>query len=125
MTQPTSPFCKQADLDPSAGRPTSVAPGPLDPVEMRGLCSIAEGTAHASGVEFFETLVKHLATALGTRYAFVGEFAGSNTRVRTIAYYGNGGILDNEEWDLGGHSLRRRRQGKHLSLPDGSQSKLS
>jgi PAS domain S-box-containing protein len=69
---------------------------------MTALCAIAEGTAHASGVEFFETLVRHLASALHTRYAFVAEFAGSNTRVRTIAYYGNGQIIENEEWDLAG-----------------------
>jgi formate hydrogenlyase transcriptional activator len=119
MTQPTSPSCKQADLDPSAGRPSSVAPGPLDPVEMRGLCSIAEGTAHASGVESFETLVKHLATALGTRYAFVAEFAGSNTRVRTIAYYGNGGILDNEEWDLAGTPCEDVVKGNLCHYPTG------
>ena len=124
MTRPTSPFCKHADPDPSADRPTSAVPGPLDPAEMRALCSIAEGTAHASGVEFFETLVKHLATALGTRYAFVAEFAGSN--IAQCAQSPITATADSRQRGMGsgGHALRRRRQGKHLSLPDGSQSEL-
>ncbi len=103
MTQPPPPVYHRADAEPAAsGCPSPTVSGPLDPEEMTALCSIAEGTAHASGVEFFETLVKHLATALGTRYAFVAEFAGSNLRARTIAYYGDGQILQNIEWDLAG-----------------------
>ena len=61
---------------------------------MQSLREIAQGTAHASGIAFFQTLVQHLARALDAKYAFVAEFAGSNTRVRTIAYWGEGRILE-------------------------------
>jgi formate hydrogenlyase transcriptional activator len=71
-------------------------------LEMSALRAIVEGTADASGVTFFQALVKHLADAVDAQYAFVAEFAASNTRVRTIAYWGNGHFLENEEWDLAG-----------------------
>jgi formate hydrogenlyase transcriptional activator len=74
----------------------------LDPADLSALREIVEGTAQASGVAFFRSLVKHLAMAVEAKYAFVAEFAGSNTRVRTIAYYGDGQLLENEEWDLAG-----------------------
>jgi hypothetical protein len=45
---------------------------------------IAEGTASVTGDEFFRTLVRYLASALHVRYAFVAEFAGVKTHVRTL-----------------------------------------
>ena len=51
---------------------------------------------------FFQTLVRHLASALGVSYAFVAEFAGAATRVRTLAYWGRGRIQQNLEFDLAG-----------------------
>ena len=53
--------------------------------ELAALRAIVEGTARHTGQEFFESLVRHLAAAVGTRYAFVAEFAG-RTRVRSLAY---------------------------------------
>ena len=44
---------------------------------------IVAGTASLIGDEFFRSLVRHLTEALEVRYAFVAEFAGSQTRVRT------------------------------------------
>jgi formate hydrogenlyase transcriptional activator len=64
--------------------------------------SIIEATADKAGEEFFRHLVKHLAVALGVTYAFVAEFAGTPTRVRTIALWGRGNWLDNVEYDLDG-----------------------
>jgi formate hydrogenlyase transcriptional activator len=119
MTQPRSPACEHTDFDPSAGQATAVVRRQLDPAEMTALCTIAEGTAHTSGVAFFETLVKHLATALGTRYAFVAEFAGSNARVRTIAYWGDGEILENIEWDLAGTPCEDVVKGNICHYPTG------
>jgi PAS domain S-box-containing protein len=70
--------------------------------EIVALRAIVEGTAGSTGTVFFESLVGHLATALGASYAFVAEFAGVATRVRTIAYWGKGQILPNLEYDLAG-----------------------
>jgi formate hydrogenlyase transcriptional activator len=63
---------------------------------------IAEGTASVTGDEFFRTLVRYLASALHVRYAFVAEFAGVKTRVRTLAFWSGDCLLDNFEFDLGG-----------------------
>jgi formate hydrogenlyase transcriptional activator len=64
--------------------------------------SLAAATADKVGSEFFRQLVKHVALALRVSYAFVAEFAGSPTHVRTIALWGEGSWLDNVEYDLAG-----------------------
>jgi hypothetical protein len=38
------------------------------------------------------------------KYAFVAEFAGIKTRVRTLAFWGGGHFMDNVEYDLAGTS---------------------
>ncbi|MCA1852115.1 MAG: hypothetical protein LC647_06900 [Beggiatoa sp.] len=63
---------------------------------------IAEGTASVTGDEFFRTLVRYLASALHVRYAFVAEFAGVKTRVRTLAFWSGDCLLDNFEFGLEG-----------------------
>src|SRR5262249_11003010 len=67
--------------------------------ELSALRAIVEGTAGHTGQEFFQSLVRHLAAAVGTRYAFVAEFAGG-TRVRTLAFWFRDRITDNIEWDV-------------------------
>jgi formate hydrogenlyase transcriptional activator len=76
--------------------------GPADGDEMAALRAIVEGTARGTGEVFFQSLVQHLAGAVGVEYAFVAEFSGAPTRVRTLAYWGNGQILPNVEYDLAG-----------------------
>ncbi len=92
--------------------------------EIAALRAIVEGTADSSGAEFFQTLVRHLAAAVGTKYAFVAEFLGSASaagdngetgrlsgaapdpvragRARTIAFWFKDAIAENVEWDLHG-----------------------
>ncbi len=70
--------------------------------EMAVLRAIVEGTAGGTGEVFFQSLVRHLATAIGVDYAFVAEFADKRTRVRTLAYWGKGEIRENVEFDLAG-----------------------
>src|SRR5258708_10217813 len=70
--------------------------------EIVALRAIVEGTARSTGEVFFESLVRHLAIAIGVNYAFVAEFAGVATRVRTLAYWGKGELLSNVEFDLDG-----------------------
>jgi PAS domain S-box-containing protein len=74
----------------------------LNDDEIVALRAIVEGTAGGTGADFFELLVRHLASAIGVNYAFVAEFAGVATRVRTLAYCANGRILPNLEYDLAG-----------------------
>ena len=66
------------------------------------LHEIVAGTAAVIGDAFFEKLVKHLATALGVGWAFVSEFTPGRARVRTLASWGEGRLLENEEYDLEG-----------------------
>ena len=58
----------------------------LDRDEIAALRAIVEGTAQSVGSAFFQSLVRHLALAMDVGHAFVAEFAGSPTRVRTLAY---------------------------------------
>ncbi|MFZ3012818.1 MAG: GAF domain-containing protein, partial [Nitrospira sp.] len=52
------------------------------------LRKIDEGTAAATGVAFFPSLVQSLAEALQTKYAFVSKFVeGNRARVRTLAFW--------------------------------------
>ena len=70
--------------------------------DLAALRAIVEGTAGATGETFFQSLVKHLASAMGVRYAFVAEFAGVETRVRTLAYWQVERLGPNVEFDLEG-----------------------
>jgi len=70
--------------------------------EIVALRAIVEGTARSKGDVFFKSLVSQLASAVGVGYAFVAEFAGARTRVRTIAYWGPGGLQPNIEFELDG-----------------------
>src|SRR3954447_16134284 len=74
-------------------------PGPPSMDELAALSAILEGTARHTGQEFFQSLVRHLAAAVGTRYAFVAEFAGG-TRARTLGFWFRDRIADNIEWDV-------------------------
>jgi PAS domain S-box-containing protein len=72
--------------------------------ELAALRAIVEGTAHSTGEEFFQTLVRHLARAVDAQFAFVAEFASPeiSTRVRSIAFWAKDHIAENLEWDLAG-----------------------
>ena len=72
-----------------------------DPMHL-ALRAIVEGTATATGTEFFYALVRELARALSVRYAFVSELLESGARVRTLAFWFDGNLIDNIEFDLDG-----------------------
>ncbi|CAN5237877.1 hypothetical protein BH10PLA2_BH10PLA2_03190 [soil metagenome] len=79
--------------------------------ELATLRALVEGTARTRGQEFFQTLVRHLAEATKTRYAFVAEFV-KGTQVRTLAYWFRDRIIDNVEWDVRGTPCEDVVQGK-------------
>jgi predicted ATPase/transcriptional regulator with GAF, ATPase, and Fis domain len=65
------------------------------------LRAVMEGTASATGREFFEPLVRHLASALEVRYAFVAECRDeSRPRARTLAFWKGDECGENFEYDL-------------------------
>jgi formate hydrogenlyase transcriptional activator len=73
-----------------------------DSEEIAALRAIVEGTAHSTGEQFFQSLVRHLAAAVHTSHAFVAEFADVASRARTLAYWAKDRIAENIEWDLAG-----------------------
>jgi PAS domain S-box-containing protein len=67
------------------------------------LRALVEGTSQAVGGEFFQLLVRHLATALGAQFVMVAEFTDEGRRrVRTRAYWVKDHIAANIEYDLAG-----------------------
>lgn len=67
------------------------------------LFEIAEGTAGTTGSEFFAAMVRHFAAALRVPLAFVTECADHPvSRLRTLAFWADGGFRDNFEYDLPG-----------------------
>jgi transcriptional regulator with GAF, ATPase, and Fis domain len=70
------------------------------------LRSIMEGTAGVTGVDFFHSMVRHLASALRVRYAFLTECLDENKRrVRTLAFWSGkaSGKISSMTW-LGPHA---------------------
>jgi formate hydrogenlyase transcriptional activator len=86
--------------------------------------SIVAATADKAGEEFFRHLAKHVALALDVTYAFVAEFAGSPTRVRTVALWGRGSWLDNVEYNLEGTPCEEVLQGSLSLHPDCVQERF-
>ncbi len=91
---------------PKNSTPTTLSPseppGPTDALELAALRAIVEGTAHATGEAFFRALVRNLCLATGVTNAFVAEFADSETRVRSLAFWKNGRWIETQEWELAG-----------------------
>ncbi|MBN9118582.1 MAG: sigma 54-interacting transcriptional regulator [Planctomycetes bacterium] len=97
---------------------------PADREEVAALRAIVEGTARHTGEEFFRSLVRNLSAATGVPSAFVAEFAGSNARVRTLAYWSAGAFLANTEWDLPGTPCEDVVRGNLCHHPTGVSEKF-
>ena len=61
--------------------------------------SIVVGTASATGKDFFPTLVRHMASALGTRYAFITDCA-DQKRAKVLAVWTGDRFGDLFEFDI-------------------------
>jgi formate hydrogenlyase transcriptional activator len=86
--------------------------------ELAALRAIVEGTAHSTGAVFFATLVQHLAEALGVSHALLAVFAGAQ-RVRSLAYWMDGRIASNVEYDLAGTPCEEVATGSVCHHPHG------
>ncbi|MBH0176626.1 MAG: hypothetical protein HP491_01840, partial [Nitrospira sp.] len=60
------------------------------------------GTAEETGENFFRTLVTHLTSVLGVRYAVIGEVRqdSGTKKIHTMAVAAGGALVDNFEYDL-------------------------
>ncbi len=77
------------------------------------LRSVAAGTAATTGSRFFRSLVRHLATALGVRYCLLTECLDTPpTRVRTLAFWADGSLVDDTEFDLEGTPCQEVMEGE-------------
>ena len=96
---------------------------PADNAEVAALRAIVEGTARGTGEEFFQSLVRHLALAVGTRYAFVAEFAGEG-RAQTVAYWFRDHIRENVEWEVAGTPCQDVVRGNLCHHPTGVKDRF-
>ena len=92
--------------------------------EVAALRAIVAGTAHSTGEEFFQSLVRHLAAAIHVHYAFVAEFSDVVSRVRTLAYWTGDQIGENVEFDLPGTPCEDVIRGSLCHHPRGVREKF-
>ncbi len=85
---------------------------------------IAEGTASATGEAFFPKLVEHLARALGAHHAFIAEFIPPRA-IRTIAYWSEGKLVPNIEYELPGTPCEEVIDGGLCFYPSGLEQKYA
>lgn len=65
------------------------------------LLNIAKGVSAKTGEDFFISLVTYLGRTLCIDYAFIGQLIGGERgRIKSIAFYADGEIIDNFEYDL-------------------------
>ncbi|MCG3130969.1 MAG: Anaerobic nitric oxide reductase transcription regulator NorR [Phycisphaerae bacterium] len=92
--------------------------------------AIVAGTATTVGPEFFQELVRHLASATGAKYAFIAEFlpganpAAREGRARTLAFWFRDALVDNIEWDLRGTPCEDVVYGSLCHHPNGVARKF-
>src|SRR5262249_52415651 len=101
---------------PMNDTPTTLSTPSTD--ELAALRAIVEGTADHTGDEFFRSLVRHLAAAVGTRFAFVAVFV-AGTRARTLAFWFRDRIGENFEWDVIGTPCEDVVRGNLCHYPTG------
>src|SRR3569833_4109502 len=80
------------------------------------LRALTESTAATLGGDFYPQLVRHLATALGVRDAFVAECL-PNQRARSLGFWTGGHPADNFEYDLEGTPCLRVLEGTTRFYP--------
>jgi formate hydrogenlyase transcriptional activator len=82
--------------------------------------AIAAGTAAVTGSDFFRSLVRHVAQALGVHYAFVAECRDGG-RAHTLGYWKTDTIVSNIDYELAGTPCERVVKGQACQYPRGLQ----
>ena len=114
---------------PAAQQPPTVgmiSPEPITRDDVPILRALVESTASATGEAFFQTLVRHLASAIDVHYAFVAEFATptTTTRARTLAFWARDHLQENVEWTLAGTPCEDVVRGNLCHHPKGVSQKF-
>jgi predicted ATPase/transcriptional regulator with GAF, ATPase, and Fis domain len=81
------------------------------------LRSVVEGTASVTGGVFFSSLVHHLASALGVRYAFVTQCE-DGSRARMLAFWKGDESVEGIEYDTGPTPCRTVLEGQPGFYPE-------
>jgi len=84
------------------------------------LRALAEGTSAATGDEFFRSLAKHAALALGARYAFASETL-SELESRSLAYWEGTGFGEGFSYGFPGTPCQRVAAGHVCATPTNIQ----
>jgi formate hydrogenlyase transcriptional activator len=92
---------------------------PINDEELAALVAIMAGTAEATGEAFFQSLVENLSLATGIPNAFVAVFADAKTCVRTLAFWSNGQLIENQSWELEGTPCKNVLEGALCHYPAG------
>lgn len=82
--------------------------------------SIVVGTASATGSDFFATLVKHMAGALGVRYAFITD-CDDQKRAKALAFWNGDHFGDNFEFDIADTPCMKVLHGEVCHYKEGLQ----
>ncbi len=81
------------------------------------LQAIIDGTSAVAGERFFQSLVQHLAKGLGVRWVFVAECL-PNLRARVLAYFTDGKLGENFEYNLAGAPCLKVAEGRLCHVED-------
>ncbi|HKX33604.1 MAG TPA: sigma 54-interacting transcriptional regulator [Blastocatellia bacterium] len=77
------------------------------------LRAIVEGTATATGKDFFHSMVRHMAAALPVKVAFVTECANlERTRARILAFWDGVGLSEGIEYDVEATPCKKAFEGE-------------
>lgn len=79
--------------------------------------AIVVGTASSTGSDFFPSLVKHMASALGVRYAFITA-CDDGQHAKALAFWNGDGFGENFEFDVAGTPCLKVVQGEVCQYPD-------
>ena len=93
----------------------------VDQPDLHILRLIDEGTAAETGVAFFRELVRRLAQALDSHFAFVSRFCDANTRVHVLAYWDGDRVLENFHYALAGSPCEHVLAGDIVAFNDNVQ----
>ena len=83
--------------------------------------SIVVGTASATGKEFFPTLVRHMATALRSRYAFISD-CDNQKRAKVLAVWTGDGFGETFEFDIADTPCLKVLNGEVCHYKEGLQA---
>jgi signal transduction histidine kinase/DNA-binding NarL/FixJ family response regulator len=109
--------------NPGKGRKTTAAAqaAPVQQQDLHILRLIDEGTAAETGAAFFRELVRRLAAALDSKYAFVSRFCDANTRVHVLALWNGADLQENFDYPLAGSPCEHVLGGEIVAFNDGIQ----